>query len=100
VALDTSRPVSVQNPALVLTTAKAAVTRPLHGGGPFLMASNRNSRFFPGTDGYAAGYSNMGQVSKSSKTTIPEPSYRFFVWALGGMLMLVIITTVYFSLAT
>jgi hypothetical protein len=40
----------------------------------------------------------MERASKSGRAVIPEPSFGFFLRAMGAMLLLVIIMTAYFSL--
>jgi hypothetical protein len=40
----------------------------------------------------------MAKASKSGRAVIPEPSFGFFLRAMGAMLLLVIIMTAYFSL--
>jgi len=40
----------------------------------------------------------MAKASKSGRPVIPEPSFGFFLRAMGAMLLLVIIMTAYFSL--
>jgi hypothetical protein len=42
----------------------------------------------------------MARARKSSKTVIPEPSFEFFVRAIGAMILLVVIMAAYFSLRT
>jgi hypothetical protein len=42
----------------------------------------------------------MAKASKSGRAVIPEPSFGFFLRAMGAMLLLVIIMTAYFSLRT
>ena len=42
----------------------------------------------------------MARASKTSKAVIPEPSFAFFLRAIGIMLLLVVIMTAYLSLRT
>jgi hypothetical protein len=37
-------------------------------------------------------------MANGSKPYIPEPSFRFFLWALGVMVSLVLATAAFFSL--
>jgi hypothetical protein len=39
----------------------------------------------------------MAKANKSGGVVIPEPSFSFFLWAIGVMLLLVVMMTVYFS---
>ena len=42
----------------------------------------------------------MAKASKIRRPGIPEPSFDFFLRAIGVMLLLVVIMTAYFSLHT
>jgi hypothetical protein len=42
----------------------------------------------------------MAKGNKIRKAVIPEPSFVFFLRALGVMLLLVVVMTMYFSLRT
>jgi hypothetical protein len=42
----------------------------------------------------------MAKASKSGRPVIPEPSFGFFLRAMGVMLLLVVIMTAYLSLRT
>jgi hypothetical protein len=42
----------------------------------------------------------MARASKTSKAVIPEPSFAFFLRAIGVMLLLVVLMTAYLSLRT
>jgi hypothetical protein len=46
------------------------------------------------------GSEPMAKVSKIRKAVIPEPSFVFFLRALGVMLLLVVVMTAYFTLRT
>jgi hypothetical protein len=39
----------------------------------------------------------MTKASKTGKAVIPEPSFKFFLGAIGVMLLLVVIVAAYFS---
>ena len=43
-------------------------------------------------------FPSYGKSEKSGRAVIPEPSFGFFLRAMGAMLLLVIIMTAYFSL--
>jgi hypothetical protein len=40
----------------------------------------------------------MAKANKSGRPAIPEPSFGFFLRAMGAMLLLVVIMTAYLSL--
>jgi hypothetical protein len=40
----------------------------------------------------------MAKANKSGRPVIPEPSFGFFLRAMGAMLLLVVIMTAYLSL--
>jgi hypothetical protein len=42
----------------------------------------------------------MTKARKSGRAVIPEPSFGFFIRAMGAILLLVVIMTAYFSLRT
>ena len=42
----------------------------------------------------------MAKASKIGKGVIPEPSFEFFLRAIGVMLLLVVIMAAYFSVRT
>ena len=42
----------------------------------------------------------MAKTRKTGKAVIPEPSFEFFLGALGVMLLLVVITATYLSVHT
>jgi hypothetical protein len=42
----------------------------------------------------------MAKASKIRKAVIPEPSFVFFLRALGAMLLLVVVMAAYFTLRT
>jgi hypothetical protein len=42
----------------------------------------------------------MANAGKFRRSRIPEPSFAFLLRAIGGMLLLVVIMTAYFSLHT
>jgi hypothetical protein len=46
------------------------------------------------------GSEPMARASKIRKAVIPEPSFVFFLRALGVMLLLVVVMTAYFTLRT
>jgi hypothetical protein len=51
-----------------------------------------------GTNPPTCSSNPMAKASKSGRAVIPEPSFDFFLRAMGAMLLLVIIMTTYFSL--
>jgi len=53
-----------------------------------------------GTNPLTCGSDPMAKASKSGRAVIPEPSFGFFLRAIGAMLLLVVIMTAYFSLRT
>jgi hypothetical protein len=42
----------------------------------------------------------MAKANKASRAVIPEPSFAFFLRAIGVMLLLVVMMTAYFGLRT
>jgi hypothetical protein len=53
-----------------------------------------------GTNPLTCSSDPMAKASKSGRAVIPEPSFGFFLRAMGAMLLLVVIMTAYFSLRT
>jgi hypothetical protein len=51
-----------------------------------------------GTNPPTCSSNPMAKASKNGRAVIPEPSFGFFLRAMGAMLLLVIIMTAYFSL--
>jgi hypothetical protein len=56
----------------------------------------RHGRF--GTNPSTCSSNPMAKASKSGRAVIPEPSFGFFLRAMGAMLLLVVIMTAYLSL--
>jgi hypothetical protein len=42
----------------------------------------------------------MTKASKTGKALVPEPSFEFFLGAIGAMLLVVVIMVAYFSMRT
>jgi hypothetical protein len=53
-----------------------------------------------GTNRFGRRSEPMAQANKTSKGIIPEPSFEFFLRAIGVMLLLVVIMAAYFSVRT
>jgi hypothetical protein len=53
-----------------------------------------------GTNRFPPRCAVMAKTSKTGKAVIPEPSFEFFLGAIGVMILLVIATAVYFSIHT
>jgi hypothetical protein len=53
-----------------------------------------------GTNPSTCSSDPMAKASKSGRAVIPEPSFGFFLRAMGAMLLLVAVMTAYFSLRT
>jgi len=53
-----------------------------------------------GTNRFAPRFESMARASKTRKGVIPEPSFEFFLRAIGVMLLLVVIMTAYFFVRT
>ena len=51
-----------------------------------------------GTNPPTCSSNPMAKASKTGRAVVPEPSFGFFLRAMGAMLLLVIIMTAYFSL--
>jgi hypothetical protein len=51
-----------------------------------------------GTNPSTCSSDPMAKASKSGRAIIPEPSFGFFLRAMGAMLLLVVIMTAYLSL--
>jgi hypothetical protein len=50
-----------------------------------------------GTNPSSSGFEFMAKT-KTSRAVIPEPSFGFFLRAIGAMLLVVVMMTAYFSL--
>jgi hypothetical protein len=59
-----------------------------------------SGRSLIGTNRFPRRCEPMAKASKTGKAIIPEPSFEFFLGALGVMLFLVIATAVYLSIHT
>jgi hypothetical protein len=53
-----------------------------------------------GTNRFAHRFASMARTSKTGKGAIPEPSFVFFLRAMGVMVLLVVIMATYFSVHT
>ena len=53
-----------------------------------------------GTNRFTHRFESMARASKKGKGVIPEPSFEFFLRAIGVMLLLVVIMTAYYSVRT
>jgi hypothetical protein len=78
--------------------AALAALPALHGAaGAYSQLLPCQARLF-GTNPAICSSNPMAKARKCGRAVIPEPSFGFFLRAMGAMLLLVIVMTAYFSL--